>query len=80
MTQSYTKSLAFINKRTGKKQFKVKKYLFLIAGILMIGYLIGTFFGFKSSLFADMNTWIQRLLLAIVATGFLSLYFKKKAE
>ncbi|MFD0992390.1 hypothetical protein [Tenacibaculum geojense] len=57
------------------------KYLFLVAGIINIGYLIGTFFDGQSSLFNNMNIWIQRVLLAILAAGFFSLYSKKsKAE
>ncbi len=59
----------------------MRKYLFLIAGIIMIGYLIGTFFGNQSPVYkfgCEINIWIQRLFLAIVATGFLSLYLKKK--
>jgi|SaaInlLV_10m_DNA_1039704.scaffolds.fasta_scaffold102158_1 hypothetical protein len=57
---------------------KMMKYLFLIAGIINIGYLIGTFSGGQSPLFNNLNIWIQRLLLAILAAGFLSLYLKKK--
>lgn len=56
---------------------KIIKYLFLLAGIINIGYFIGTFFGGQSSQFSNMNIWVQRLLLAVLAAGFLSLYFKK---
>ncbi|MDA9071008.1 hypothetical protein N9K09_02615 [Flavobacteriaceae bacterium] len=60
---------------------KMIKYLFLVAGIINVGYLIGTFFGGQSPLFNNMNIWIQRLLLGILAAGFFSLYSKKnKAE
>ena len=60
------------------------KYLNVIVGVLMIGYLIDTFFGNQSPVLKfgfEINIWIQRLFLAIVATGFISMYFrKKKAE
>lgn len=63
---------------------RIKKYLFLIAGIIMIGYLIGTFFGNQSPVYKfgfEINIWIQRLFLTVIATGFMSQYLtKRKAE
>ncbi len=59
----------------------MRKYLFLIAGIIMIGYLAGTFFGNQSPVYKfgfEINIWIQRLFLAFIAFGFVSLYLKKK--
>ena len=59
----------------------MRKYLVLIAGIIIVGYLIGTFFDNQSPIYKfglEINIWIQRLFLALIALGFLGLYLKEK--
>jgi hypothetical protein len=72
------------NKNEHNLKLKMMKYLQLIVGVLLIGYLIDTFFGNQSPVYKfgfEINIWIQRLFLAIGAAGFISMYFtKKKAE
>jgi hypothetical protein len=59
----------------------MKKYLFLVVGIIGIGYLINTFFGNQSSIVKfgfEINIWIQRLFFVIGILGFFSLYYSEK--
>ncbi len=61
----------------------MKKNIFLLASFIMLGYLIGTFFGGAETINRfglPISIGVQRILLAISSVGFYYLFTKEKSR